>query len=429
MSARFLIRGGRALSGRVAVNGSKNSALPIITAAALAAEGEVILDNVPQYSDIHDLCQILRDLGAEVEFVDTCTLRVRANELSGHVAPYHLARKLRGSTYVAGLLLGRLGRAEVACPGGCQIGARPVDFHLKGFAALGAEVGIERGSIVGFAPGGRLVGNRFYIDRASFGTTINMMIAATLADGTTILENPAREPEIVDLATFLNSMGAQVRGAGTSQIRIDGVERLTGVRHEIIPDRLEAGTFLMAAAITGGEVTVENCIPEHLHTVQLKLTEAGFELTEGFDSIRLRTVGPIRSVDIETQPHPGFPTDLQSPFLALMCKGDGISVINETIFENRFAVANELIRLGANIKIDRNMAIVRGVERLTGAPVEVADLRGGAALVLAGLAAEGVTEVAGVELIDRGYFRLEEILRNLGADIVREGAVVAVGDD
>lgn len=430
MSAKFVIRGGRALSGRVACSGSKNSALPIITAAALASSGEVVLDNVPQYSDIYDLCQILKDLGAEIEFVGPTTLRVRAANLSGHVAPYQLARKLRGSTYVAGLLLGRLGRAEVACPGGCAIGSRPIDFHLKGFQALGAEVGVERGCIVGQAgSAGRLKGARFYIDRASFGTTVNMMIAAVLAEGTTVLENAAREPEIVDLATFMNSMGAQVRGAGTNTIRIEGVPELKGASHEIIPDRLEAGTYLMAAGITGGEITVDQCIPEHLHTVLVKLQEAGMEITEGFDSIHLKAHRPIQSVDIETQPHPGFATDLQSPFLALMTLGNGISVINETIFENRFSVANELMRMGANIKVDRNTGIVRGVERLTGAPVEATDLRGGAALVVAGLAAEGITEVNNVIWIDRGYYRLEESLGRLGAEISREGAAPLLGED
>lgn len=421
---RFVIRGGRRLEGRLPTGGAKNSALPIITAAALAAEGEAILENVPNYTDVHDLCEILRALGARVDFLDqdgrggSLTVRVRAADLSGHVAPYRLARKLRGSTYIVGLLLARLGRAEVAFPGGCQIGSRPVDFHLKGFQALGAEVVVERGCIVGRV--GRLRGTRIYIDRASFGTTINMMIAASLAQGTTTLENAAQEPEIVDLANLLARMGARVRGAGTNVIRIDGVDRLQGARHEVIPDRLEAGSYLMAAAITGGHVRVENCIPEHLNTVLVKLAEAGADIATEVDAVELSAPGRLRAVDIETQPHPGFPTDLQQPFVSLMSVADGVSVVRETIFENRFAHTNELARMGANIKVERDTAIVRGVERLTGAPVEASDIRGGVALVLAGLVAEGETEVAHVELIDRGYHHLEEKLASLGADIRRK---------
>lgn len=417
VAAKFVIRGGRALSGRVTASGSKNSALPIIAAAALAAQGESILENVPNYTDIHDMCEILRALGAHVEFVEEGTLRIRAHDLTGHIAPYHLARKLRGSTYVMGLLLARLGKGEVACPGGCDIGARPVDFHLKGFKALGAEVQVERGSMV--ASGVQLRGGRFYVDRASFGTTINMMITASLAPGTTVLENAACEPEIVDLANFLNSMGARVRGAGTNTIRIEGVDRLAGARHEIIPDRLETGTYLIAAALTGGDVVVENCVPEHLRTVTVKLQEAGQEITEGDDVLRCRGRQPILAADVETQVYPGYPTDLQSPWVALMTRCQGVSVITETIFENRFGFTNELIRMGAQIKVEHNAAIVRGVERLTGAPVEARELRGGVALVLAGLAAEGTTEISGVKFVDRGYHRLEEKLGALGADIQR----------
>lgn len=420
VAAKYLIRGGPRLSGRVGASGSKNSALPIITAAALAATGESILEKVPSYTDIQDLCEILGALGAEVEFVEEGTLRVRAADLSNHVAPYHLARKLRGSTYVMGLLLARLGRGEVACPGGCDIGARPVDFHLKGFKALGADVTVERGCMV--AENALLHGGRFYIDRASFGTTINMMITATLTAGTTLLENAACEPEIVDLASFLNSMGARVRGAGTNQIRIDGVEALHGARHEVIPDRLETGTFLIAGAITAGDVVVEGCIPEHLRTVTAKLEEAGMTVQEQADMLRCIGRAPVRSADVETQVYPGFPTDLQSPWVALMTLCEGVAVVTETIFENRFGFSNELLRLGANIKVDHNTAVIRGVERLTGAPVEARDIRGGVALVLSGLAAEGLTEVAGVRYVDRGYDMLEVKLAALGADIRRVAA-------
>lgn len=417
MAAKFVITGGRHLSGTINVGGAKNSALPIVTAAALASEGESVLENVPNNSDIQHLCEILRDLGCEVERVDETTLQVRARELSNHVAPYNIARKLRGSTYVMGLLLARLRRGEVACPGGCEIGARPVDFHLKGFAALGARVLVERGSMI--ATEVILQGNRFYVDRASVGTTVNMMITASLTPGTTLLENAACEPEIVDLANFINSMGGRVRGAGTNTIRIEGVESLHGSRHEVIPDRIEAGTYLLMAAGAGGDVVVENCIPEHLHTLIAKLRESGQEIEEDLDMIRIRARRPVASVDVETQVHPGFPTDLQSPWVAYMATGNGISVVQETIFENRFGFVNELTRMGANIKVDRNAAIVRGVDRLTGAPVEARDIRGGAALVLAALAAEGTTEVSGLQYLDRGYHRMEEHLAAMGADIRR----------
>ncbi len=417
MAVKLIIRGGRPLQGRVSIGGAKNSALPILTAAALAAEGESILENVPNNSDIHNLCHILQELGAQVEWLDEGTIRIRAQDLTNHVAPYNLARRLRGSTYVMGLLLARLGQGEVACPGGCEIGARPVDFHLKGFKALGAEVVVERGAMV--AQKVDLRGARIYVDRSSVGTTVNMMITASLTPGTTILENAACEPEIVDLANYINRMGGKVRGAGTNTIRIEGVDKLRGCRHEIIPDRIEAGTYLMMAAATGGDVVVDSCIPEHLSTVLAKLREAGQEVEEHMDAIRLKGRRPIISVDVETQVHPGFPTDLQSPWVALMGLANGISVVQETIFENRFGFVNELIRLGASIKVDRNTAIVRGVERYTGAPVEAKDIRGGAALVLAGMAAEGTTEVGGVRFLDRGYAHLVEKLTALGADVRR----------
>lgn len=417
LAAKFVIRGGRPLSGSVTIGGAKNSALPIVTAAALAAEGESILENVPNNSDILHLCQILRDLGCTVEWVDETSLQIRAGDLANHVAPYNLARKLRGSTYVMGLLLARLRRGEVACPGGCEIGARPVDFHLKGFKALGADVVVERGAMVALDV--QLQGNRFYVDRASVGTTVNMIITASLTPGTTVLENAACEPEIVDLASYINAMGGKVRGAGTNMVRIEGVERMHGCRHEVIPDRIEAGTYMLMAAAAGGDVLIDNCIPEHLSTVIAKLREAGQEVEEQEDALRIRARRPIRATDVETQVHPGFPTDLQSPWVAFAGLAEGISVVQETIFENRFGFVNELIRLGANIKVDRNTAIVRGVERYTGAPVEAKDIRGGAALVTAALAAEGTTELGGLQYIDRGYHRMEDKLGVLGADIRR----------
>ncbi len=416
--AQLVIEGGKSLAGDVAVIGSKNSALPIIVAAALAAEGVTILENVPRYTDILDLCQILRDLGVLVEWLAPDRLSIEAKGLNTHQARYDLAKKLRGSTYLVGLLLARLGQADVAFPGGCQIGSRPVNFHIQGFQALGATMWLEHGSIQGTVPG-RLRGSRVYIERASFGTTLNLMIAGSLAEGTTVLENAAMEPEIVDVANFLNAMGAKVRGAGTNLVRVEGVSALHGTRHEIIPDRLEAGTYLLAGAITGGVVTVANVIPEHLRTVLLKLNQAGAQIEEDMDWIRVVSPARLRAVDIETLPHPGFPTDLHPQMVAALAVADGVGVVQETVFENRFGYTHDLVRLGADIKVDRETAIIRGVERLTGAPVEAQDIRGGAALVLAALKAEGETVVDGVEYIDRGYHQLEQKLTALGASIRR----------
>ncbi|MCY0878621.1 MAG: UDP-N-acetylglucosamine 1-carboxyvinyltransferase [Firmicutes bacterium] len=416
--AQFVIEGGYSLAGDVAVSGSKNSALPILVAACLATQGESVLENVPRYTDILDLCEILRDLGAAVEWRGTNRLAINAEQLTKHQARYDLAKKLRGSTYLVGLLLARLGVADVAFPGGCQIGSRPVNYHIQGFQAMGAQMRLEHGSIQGEVAG-RLKGTRIYVERASFGTTLNLMIAASLAEGTTILENAAMEPEIVDVANFLNAMGARVRGAGTNMVRIDGVDALHGAHHEIIPDRLEAGTYLLAGAITGGVVTVGNVIPEHLGTVLLKLSQTGAQIEEDLDWIRVIGVPRLRAVDIETLPHPGFPTDLHPPMVALLSVAEGVSVVQETIFENRFGYTHDLGRLGADIKVDRETAIIRGVERLTGAPVEAHDIRGGAALVLAALKAEGTTVVDGVEYIDRGYHAMELKLASLGGHIER----------
>lgn len=413
--ALYRIDGGNRLIGSVQITGSKNSALPIITAAALAADGESTIENIPRYTDILDLIEILKSLGAEAEFIEPKTLRISARNLNDYVAPYELARRLRGSTYIVGLLLARLGKADVAVPGGCDIGARPVDFHLKGFEALGARAWVEHGAIQAETP--RLSGARFYVDRKSHGTTCNLMIAASLADGTTVLENAAQEPEIVDLANFLNAMGGRVRGAGTDMVRIEGVRRMHGAPHEIIPDRLEAGTFLLAGAATGGRVRVAPVIPEHLKALFSKLSEAGAMVETDEDSATVDAPQRLRAVDIQTQPHPGYPTDLQPQMVAAMTLADGVSVVEETIFDNRFGYANELVRLGAQVKVEHNSAIVRGTQVLTGAPVVASDIRGGAALVIAGLAAQGRTDVNGVRHIARGFEQLEQKLANLGAEI------------
>ena len=375
------------------------------------------MDNIPQGSDVNTICQILQDLGVEVWYDDQRRLHVRGETLSKHKASYELVRRMRASFYSAGLLLARLGKAEVPLPGGCAIGSRPVDFHIKGFAQLGAEVVIEHGYMKAEAT--RLKGAHIYINRSSVGTTINLMIAASLAEGTTVLENAAKEPEVVDLAIFLNGMGAKIRGAGTESIRIEGVEKLRGIEYSIIPDRIEAGTFMLATAITGGDVVLRNVVAEHLRVPIVKMEEAGVRVTRSGTELRVVAPRRLKAVDVETLPYPGFPTDLQQPFVAAMCLADGTSVVRETIFD-RFRYVDELRRMGADIKTEQNTAIVRGVPQLTGAPVEVTDLRAGAALAIAALAAQGRTELYGAEIIDRGYEFFEEKLRSLGANIYRE---------
>lgn len=413
----LLIEGGYRLNGTIKLTGGKNSALGIIAGAALGY-GKTILENVPNYTDTHILCDILKELGAEIEWPAPGVLAIDGTNIGNDTPSYELVRKLRASFYTAGLLLSRLGRASVPFPGGDMIGARGIDFHLNGFRALGADVSIEHGYVKLRA--GRLRGADFYVGKASHGTTVNMMLAAVCAEGTTILENAARDPEIVDLSVLLNSMGAKIRGAGTGTIRIDGVERLGATRHEIIPDRLEAGTFMIAAAATGGDIVVEDAVAEHLTTVIIKLREAGVEIIEVPEG--LRVIGPEHpvAVNIETQPYPGFPTDLQPQFTALMTRCNGIAAITETRFESRFGYADELRRMGANLQVDRDTIIVRGVDKLTGAPLESPrDIRGGAALIIAGLMAEGITEVHGMEHIDRGYDHIEEKLSSLGAKVRR----------
>ncbi len=413
---KLVINGGKRLQGKVRVNGAKNSALPIIVAAALATEGKCVLDNVPKSSDVGTICLILKSLGVEVWFDQDQRLHVVGSTLTGHQAPYDLVRKMRASFYTAGLLLARLGKAEVPLPGGCAIGSRPVDFHIKGFTQMGAEVVIEHGFMK--AECSRLVGTNYYINRSSVGTTMNLMLAASLAQGTTVLENCAKEPEIVDLAIFLNGMGANIRGAGTDIIRIEGVKQLKGIEYSIIPDRIEAGTFMFAAAITGGDILINDIVVEHLRSPLSKIEEAGVQVERFPTSVRIVAPKRLKAFDVETAPYPGFPTDLQQPLVASMCLAQGTSVVRENIFD-RFRYVDELRRMGADIKVERETAIIRGVSQLTGAPVEVTDLRAGAALVIAGLAASGNTEIYGVDIIDRGYEDLETKLKSLGADIKR----------
>lgn len=414
--ARMLIRGGRPLQGTVTVSGSKNSALAIMAAAGLAEE-ECILENVPRQYDVWTMAMILRSIGADVWFDAAGRMHINGKGIRATRPPYELVRRIRASFYVAGLLLSLRGYAEVPLPGGCSIGSRPVNFHIKGFEQLGANVTIEHGCMVARAP--RMKGTHFFINRASVGTTINMMLAACKSEGTTVLENAAKEPEVVDLAIFLNSMGARIRGAGTDVIRIDGATKLSGIQHTIIPDRLEAATFAMAVGAVGGDVTLCNVMPEHLRSPLIKLRETGVWVQEDDSQLIIRKDGGIQAVDVETAVYPGFPTDLQQPFVSMLSLAEGTSLVRETVFDGRFRYVDELHRMGADIKVERDTAIIRGVDRLTGAPVEVTDLRAGAALMVAGLAAEGETELSHVEILDRGYEQLDFKLRALGASVQR----------
>ncbi len=411
----LVVRGGQALEGTVQVAGAVNTVLPIMAAAALAADVSVI-ENVPHCRDVLVMAEILRALGCEVELErGRCT--VDARRLTGTHAPAELCGRIRGSYYAAGMLLARFRRFEVGLPGGDSIGGRPVDFHIRGFQALGAEVVTERGYLVGWAEEVR--GAEFYVPRRSVGTTINLMLAATLARGTTVLHNAALEPEVTDTAVFLNLMGARIRGAGTPTIVIEGVREMHGARTTVIPDRIEAGTYLIAGAATRGDVEVDGLIPEHVTALLTKLAEAGCEVEANTDRVRVRARRRLRAVDIDTAPFPGFATDLHPPFAALLATAEGEAVIRETIYENRMGYAYELVKMGADIRVEGNTAYLRGVEQLTGAQVQALDIRGGAALVVAGLVAEGVTEIWGVGHIDRKYEGLDEKLRGLGADVRR----------
>lgn len=418
---KLLIRGGNRLFGHVAISGSKNSALGILAAGALA-QGESIIENVPKHTDVLTMCHILRELGVSVWIDEHDRFHVDGRGLSFDKPSHELARKIRASIYTAGLLLARLGSAEVPLPGGCAIGSRPVDYHLKGFEQLGATVSIEHGYIKLKTSG--LHGTKVYVNRASVGATVNLILASCLAQGTTIIENAAKEPEIVDLAIFLNAMGAKIRGAGTEVIKIQGVSRLFPAEYSIIADRIEAGTFMIATAAAGGDVTLHHILPEHLRAPISKLQEAGVEIENGDNEIRVRSSSPLLPVDVETAVYPGFPTDLQQPFVAMLTTADGTSVVKETVFSDRFRYVDELVRMGANIKVEQDAAIIRGVPRLTGAPVEIPDLRAGAAMVVAALSATGETEIAKADILDRGYEDLPAKLTELGADVRVENAPV-----
>jgi UDP-N-acetylglucosamine 1-carboxyvinyltransferase len=412
---KIVIKGGRRLQGAVAVSGSKNAALPILF-SSLLTDGVSSYTNVPELRDIDSTRQLLTHLGAQVE-TEGHTMRVDARGLCTHEAPYDLVRKMRASVLALGPLVARLKRARVSLPGGCAIGARPINLHLKALAALGAEIRLEHGYVT--ATAGRLRGAEITFDTVTVTGTENILMAAVLAEGTTVLRNAAREPEVVALADVLNRMGADIRGAGTSEITVRGVAALRPVAAEIIPDRIETGTFMVAAALTGGPVEIVDCEPRHVAAVIDKLREAGADIRVRERSITVAGPPRIAGIDIQTQPYPGFPTDMQAQFMVLMSVADGVSVVAETIFENRFIHVSELRRMGADIRVSGNTATVRGVRRLSGAPVMATDLRASACLVLAGLVAENTTEVQRVYHLDRGYEALERKFAALGADIVR----------
>lgn len=416
MTKKILIRGGKPLHGDISISGMKNAALPILFASILV-RGECVLENIPDVSDISASLEILRQMGAKIETTGNGQVRIDTAELCPGSSPYELVRKLRGSTYLLGAELGRFGKASVGWPGGCDFGApRPLDQHMKGFEALGATVSTDNGYI-NLCTEGTLHGSSVYFDIASVGATVNIILAAVLAEGTTVIDNAAREPHIVDLANFLNSCGANITGAGTTVIKVHGVKELHGCTYAIIPDMIEAGTYMIAAAATCGSIRVTNVIPKHLESISAKLEEMGVDIVEEDDYVIVSRSKPLRRVTVKTQPYPGFPTDMQPQMAVVLALSEGTSIITESIFENRFRYVDELNKMGAQIRTEGNTAIISGVERYTGADVDAPDLRAGAALVIAGLAAKGYTSVDQIGYILRGYERFDEKLRELGGCI------------
>ena len=413
----LIINGGGALRGSVEINGAKNAAVAILPAAVLASKGKCIIDNIPDIEDVHCLERILLDLGCSVKKTSKNVLEIDATDINTVNACTEDVRRMRASYYFIGSLLARFKKAKVELPGGCPIGVRPIDQHIKGFEALGANVTIEHGAVLVEAES--LKAANIFFDVVSVGATINVMIAATMAEGTTVLENVAKEPHVVDVANFLNSMGADIKGAGTDVIRIKGVNELVGCNYSVIPDQIEAGTFMIAAAATKGDVTITNIIPKHLESISAKLIEMGAIVEEDDDSIRVTVDNKLRGVNVKTAPYPGFPTDVQQPMSVLLSVTKGRSLVTESIWENRHKHTDELKKMGAMIKVEGRTAIIDGVENLEGAKVIATDLRAGAAMVIAGLIANGETEIVDIEHIDRGYPHIEEKFRSLGADIRR----------
>ncbi|VEI05081.1 UDP-N-acetylglucosamine 1-carboxyvinyltransferase [Kurthia zopfii] len=416
---KIIVKGGHVLKGNVRVEGAKNAVLPILAATLLASEGKNTIKNVPNLADVYTIDEVLKSLNVELSFSpETNTVEIDASNKLSSEAQFEYVRKMRASILVMGPLLARNGYARVAMPGGCAIGSRPIDQHLKGFELMGAKISNGHGYVEATTEG-RLKGAKIYLDFPSVGATENILTAAALAEGTTVIENAAKEPEIVDLANFINEMGGKVVGAGTDKIRIEGVEKLYGTTHHIIPDRIEAGTFMVAAAITGGDVVVENAEAEHMTALISKMVEMGVEITEEAEGLRVRATHPLKAVDIKTIPHPGFPTDMQSQMMALMLVAQGNGVITETVFENRFMHVEEFRRMNANAKIDGRSVIIDGPSTLQGAEVAATDLRAAAALILAGLVADGITRVSELKHLDRGYVDFHKKLASLGADIER----------
>ena len=409
---QFVIKGGNPLVGEVEIGGAKNAALAILSAAVMTDE-TVTIENIPNVRDTNILLNAIAEIGAKVERLDAHTVKINGSFIRDLNVDNEFIRKIRASYYLIGALLGKYKHAEVALPGGCDIGSRPIDLHLKGFRALGAQVEIGHGLVMASAE--KLTGTHIYMDKVSVGATINIMMAAAMAEGKTTIENAAKEPHVVDVANFLNSMGANIRGAGTDVIRIVGVEKLHQTEYSIIPDQIEAGTFMLAAAATKGDVTVKNVIPKHLEAISAKLLEVGCEVQEFDDAVRVVASKPLRHTQVTTLPYPGFPTDMQPQMAVVLGIADGTSTVTESIFENRFKYVDEMTRMGANIKVESNIAIISGVERYTGARVNAPDLRAGAALVIAGLAGDGITVVDDIYYIERGYEAFESKLASLGA--------------
>ena len=411
---QYIIKGGMSLAGEVVVSGAKNAALGIL-AAAIMTDEEVLIDNLPDVKDINVMLEAIAQTGVYVDRINRNKVKINASKLHSCVVDDEYIRRIRASYYLIGALLGKYHKAEVALPGGCEIGARPIDQHLKGFRALGADIDISSGRIN--ASSDKLKGAHIFLDIVSVGATINIMLAASLIPGKTVIENVAKEPHIVDVANFLNSMGADIKGAGTDVIRINGVSKLHGTEYSIIPDQIEAGTFMCAAAITRGDVTVKNLIPKHMEAISAKLIEIGCEITEFDDAIRVRGAIRQRAANVKTLPYPGFPTDMQPQITAVLARAHGTSTVLESIFENRFRYVSELARMGAEIEVKGNMAVVSGVDKLVGANLNAPDLRAGAALVIAALAADGISTISDIKYIQRGYEHFEEKLESLGAKI------------
>ena len=414
---KYIVQGGKPLFGEIEISGAKNAAVAIIP-AALMVDGVCRVENLPQISDVTMSLKILENLGAQIRTINRHTVEIDSTHIHSTRTDYELARKIRASYYLIGALLGRFGHGEVAMPGGCNFGGvRPIDLHVKGFTALGAKVTVEGGFIRAATDRPRLKGANVYLDVVSVGATMNIMMAAAMAEGNTVIENAAREPHIVDLANFLNSMGANIRGAGTDTIKIRGVERLTGGTYAIIPDQIEAGTYMTAVAATGGQILIKNIIPKHMDCITAKLVEMGVEVEENEDTLLVRRTGPLQRTNVKTLPYPGFPTDMQPQITTVLSLAEGTSLVTEGVWSSRYRYVDELRRMGAKIQVDDKTAVVEGVDHLTGAPIQASDLRAGAALVIAALAAHGESEISHVQYIERGYENIVEKLRAVGAEI------------